>query len=162
MDKYKEALNYLGLKEDLTINDIKNVHNNFINKVMNMYEAALNPSIEKIQDCCIYLNYMKIIFEKRYSTSKMTAEEYQEWKKSLTDDFADLPKEYKQKFKNDIIKNAIPFIKNLSIDEYDRYFISDIKEIEFKQVKYNYKPRIYVLLWFTVILIFIILISKIL
>ena len=111
MYKYAEALAILGKNEELSIEDVNDIYNNFI-----AYEKDIKNSVHEnrkinINKYCNYLNAMKVVFNNRYKDSKMTADEYQIWKKSLKDDFPDIESKLKQKIKNSFIERIIEIIK---------------------------------------------------
>lgn len=167
MDQYEKLMTVLNTKDELTIEDVKDIYNSFVETATNFkYPADKNIEVETIK-YCNYLNDMYAVFADRYQNSKMSAEEYQIWKKVLEEDFCEIPEQVKKELKRLFIQKIAQIINNkknyrdLSLcNNYDDYFISDIKDVEFNQISIHYKYRVVFLLIITVILLFIIIFVK--
>lgn len=159
MHEYEEALEILNKNTELSVNDIRDIHDNFVNLAI-LLKKMKKEDIEA-DKYYKYLNAMNTVFVNRYKNSAMTAEEYQVWKQSLKDDFKDIPQSIKIEIKKLFIQRIIQMINNNLVarkvfeepknsNDYDKYYIKGIKEIEFNQIKIRYTYRVILMLIFLI------------
>ena len=168
MYKYDEALKILNKSSELSIEDIQDIHNNFIKSATELKNLSTDWIEVEANNYCQYLNAMNSVFRERYKNSEMTAEEYQIWKQSLKEDFSDLPLSVKSKIKKLFMQKVIKIIKNnltkgkvlkkhVTQENYEDYYIDGIQDIDFKQIKISYKWRIGIMLLFIILIAIVVI-----
>ncbi len=172
MGNYENALKVLNKKKISSIEDIKEFHDNISKKLENF--SNLSPNEKEIESglLCEYLNAMNIVFCTRYKNSQMTQDEYEIWKFSLKDDFDNAKLSTKKELKKYFIKRMVKEINKLMgnikssglvvdyLQEYDKYKIEKIENIEFAKVRINFIKRFIIMLIFLVAIIVVTIFVK--
>lgn len=160
MCNYEESLKILNKTGELSIKDIEDIHNNFVEKLKNFAHLSTDSKEKDFVIIRKYLNAMNVVFCSRYTNSQMTPEEYEIWKLSLKEDFKDLPIDIKIELKNLFTTRIIQIIrtnilKGNDLYSYDDYKIEDIKDVKFNKTRIRYKYRFLIMLLFLITIILI-------